>query len=326
MLAMLRRSRNGSRRPGSDYWKVVLIALIWVGVVVLLLGTGSRAQRRAERVPGLAPTTCAAGTLPDNRQPARLTLKGANNQVVPLGRHLERSTRELEYTVDDPDRVLRGLQNACLFADPSPFLDENGDSQLDDAKIYAEVRVTGTRVLLRVTFDRSQNELGPPGAYSGVVSVIDPRIERLDVPLRVTMAYPFWQFPLALLIGLIVPAGGYVWLLKGSFEGVRGQYLTVRRFQEYAFSRNGVLAFVSGSTAATGVFIAGYLKSDTWGGDVVQAVGLLGAMFTAFVAAATTVSAAGSDTSRKALEAVEEVDDGSQAPVAVAHAEGPAKA
>ena len=55
------------------------------------------------------------------------------------------------------------------------------------------------------------------------------------------------------------------------------------------------MAIGAGIAAAIGVFSAIYAKAPAWGTDWTSATGLFGATFSAFVAAATAVIAAGSD-------------------------------
>jgi hypothetical protein len=103
---------------------------------------------------------------------------------------------------------------------------------------------------------------------------------------------------MALAIAVLFPAAVYVWLLRGSFTGKdTNDVLDLRRLSNYLFSRNGLLAFGAGVVAAFGVFSATYLSAATWDPTAGSYIALLGGTFSAFVAAATTVSAAGADRS-----------------------------
>jgi hypothetical protein len=101
------------------------------------------------------------------------------------------------------------------------------------------------------------------------------------------------QLPLVVLLLVLPVAIAYLWLLKGSFHGTGP--VTVEQFDAYAFSRNGILAIGAGTASAVLVFSATYLSSPTWGTSVTDGIALFGAMFAAFAAAATPVTAAGTD-------------------------------
>ena len=80
----------------------------------------------------------------------------------------------------------------------------------------------GAQVLVVLTIARTYAGFAPAGDYAGTVSLVDPRIERVDIPLAVSMAYPVWQLPLVLLLLVLPLAIGYLWILKGSFHARRG--------------------------------------------------------------------------------------------------------
>ncbi|MGH3176601.1 MAG: hypothetical protein ACRDPF_22400, partial [Streptosporangiaceae bacterium] len=116
-----------------------------------------------------------------------------------------------------------------------------------------------------------------------------------DVAFNVTLSYPWWQLVFAVFVGMLLPAILYVWFLKGSFQSHQG--LTIGLLQDWLFSRTALMAVGAGFAAAIGVFSAIYAKAPQWGTDWTSATGLFGATFSAFVAAATAVTAAGSDRS-----------------------------
>jgi hypothetical protein len=59
----------------------------------------------------------------------------------------------------------------------------------------------------------------------------------------------------------------------------------------------GLIAVATGAVASFGILTATYLSSAAWDADVLRFIALTGSMFGAFVAAATTVAAAGADRS-----------------------------
>jgi hypothetical protein len=148
-------------------------------------------------------------------------------------------------------------------------------------------------VVLDVCFNRTDPEFGQPGSYTGVVTISDPRVTITDVTYSVTMSYPWWQLVAAVLLAMFPPAILYVWFLRGSFTSHTG--LKLGNFQEWIFSRVGLMAIGAGVAAAVGIFSATYAGAEEWGSNYTAATALFGATFSAFVAAATGVTAAGTD-------------------------------
>lgn len=294
------------------------MAVLWLLVLIVLLvcglsreGTGTTAhgatKQTANRDAGVDPTAQAAATrssqcaimsLSRGKRPARLAPHGAVLDVLAFSRDTDERTRSMEYDVTDPSGALAGAR--CLHVEVGEFLNDSKDAQLTPGRLTAVVALGPPgRATLSVTADRSEGDLGRPGSYTGLVEVIDPRVARTDVALRVTMSYPNWQLPLAVLIAMMAPGAIYVWLVKGSFTSrasAPGATLHLKEADAYWFSRNGLLAVGAGTAAAVGFFSATYLSSATWGANVEQWVTLFGGSFTAFTAAATAVSAAGSET------------------------------
>jgi hypothetical protein len=264
--------------------------------------TGSPATATSSSVTGTDDTLgigqaepCRPGAVPPaTATSATLAPLGTPVQSVALGHHLETQVREFEFGLTDPSGLLRDA--TCLPVHVNPFLRTGtGDSaELDRRHIDAAVSVSGGEVRLTLTLRRTDLDFAPPGSYTGTVSIIDPRLERVDIPLAVTLAYPIWQLPLVALL-LVLPAAVLnLWLLKGSFHAGDRQ-VTVQEFDDYAFSRNGVLAIGAGVAAAVLVFSTTYLSEATWGTSFVDVLSLVGAAFAAFTAAATPVTAAGTD-------------------------------
>jgi hypothetical protein len=155
----------------------------------------------------------------------------------------------------------------------------------------ANAKVVGNRAVLTVDLSRDGDRLGMPGSYSGSVRIIDPRVERRDISLQVTMSYPYWQFPVAMLVFVLFPALIYVWLVKGSFTSQMKKaspdkpaapdepvVLTAITFQNYVFSRNGIISIGAGVVAAVSFISATYLSGATWGSDITQWITLFGGM------------------------------------------------
>lgn len=175
------------------------------------------------------------------------------------------------------------------------FISSDGSQQLNPRDVNATATLQGGRVVLDVCFNRTDPGFGAPGSYFGAVSIVDPRVNRTDVAFNVTMSYPWWQLVFAVFAVMLPLAILYVWFLKGSFQSHRG--LNIELLQDWIFSRTALMALGAGFAAAIGVFSAIYAKAPAWGADWTSATGLFGATFSAFVAAATAVTAAGSDRS-----------------------------
>ena len=199
--------------------------------------------------------------------------------------------RRVEYDVTDPQKTLPAVGG--LDVSVGPFLSMPNSRQLEPKDINATAHVARSRVMLDVCFNRTDPHFGGPGTYSGTVTITDPRVTLTDVAFTVTMAYPWWQFVLAVLVAMLLPAVLYVWFLRGSFTAHPG--LTFADLQAWIFSRVTLMSLGAGIAAAVGIFSATYARAESWGTDYTAATALFGATFSAFVAAATGVTAAGSD-------------------------------
>jgi hypothetical protein len=255
--------------------------VVYLAAVLGLAGWGWHDHSALSAQPVQASASCAAAAAPKTGQaPAQLTTHGTQATTIAFGRDLTTHSRVFEFDATDQARLL--TEGSCVRARVGDFLrdgTEPGGGQLnaDDVNAFAQVRDGG--VLLTVTMTRADTAFGPAGLYTGTVSLDDPRIKRVDIPLTVSLAYPVWQLPLVVLLLVLPVAVTYLWLVKGSFHGVALSRLTLAGFDSYAFSRNGIMAIGAGAASATAVFAA------------------LGALFAAFATASTPVTAAGADAS-----------------------------
>src|SRR6185369_2949307 len=69
------------------------------------------------------------------------------------------------------------------------------------------------RVNMQLCIDRRPPETAFAGTYEGTVSIVDSRIHRVDLPVRVTAAAPQWQAVLLLLVLAVIGGSWYVWVL-----------------------------------------------------------------------------------------------------------------
>jgi len=275
------------------YWPTYALGFVWSAVLVGLLiwGLAARANARTD------PTRCrpqpAVSGIPATTptQPAQLKPRTEPRSAVAFYQDRTVTTRRSEYDITDPGHALGG--NTKLDVSVGPFLSTANSRQLNQDDINAIARVERSRVILDVCFNRTDPHFGSPGTYSGVVTITDPRVTLTDVSYTVTMSYPWWQLVVAVLVAMLLPAVLYLWFLRGSFTSHPG--LTASLIQDWIFSRVTLMSLGAGVAAAVGIFSAAYAHSEAWGTDYTAATALFGATFSAFVAAATGVTAAGSD-------------------------------
>lgn len=283
---------NAVGRGLASYWRILILSLVWLALLgsLLISGLESRANattdtracrpQRVSGVPSRAP-----------KQPAQLKPHSEPSSAIAFYQDRVVARRRIQYDITDPEGVLRN--KAPLAVSVGPFLNMSNSRELKASDITASAQVAQSRVVLDVCLNRTDPEFGSPGSYSGVVTITDPRVTLTDVTFAVTMAYPWWQLVFAVLAAMLLPAVFYVWFLRGSFTSHAG--LKVLDFQTWIFSRVALMSLGAGSAAAIGIFSATYARSEVWGSDYTAATALFGATFSAFVAAATGVTAAGVD-------------------------------
>jgi hypothetical protein len=297
-------------RPVRPWLRWIAVAVVYLGTVGYLFGTGMHEHSERLATPAAedankANNKCPTGSPPTGTQkPARLVPQGTQVQSIAFGRGLTKQTRDFEFGLTDPSGLLSTAPAAkgatCLPVQVGGFLrtGQVETAELNPEQIGATALIKGQQVLVRVILERRDPGFGPSGTYTGTISIVDPRTERVDIPLAVTLAYPVWRLPLVVLLLVLPVSVAYLWLLRGSFRaavGQAGKTVTFAEFDEYIFSRNGLLAIGAGAGSAILVFSATYLRSPTWGGDFVEAIGLFGAMFAGFAAASSPVTAAGQE-------------------------------
>jgi hypothetical protein len=239
--------------------------------------------------------------VPESYTPVKLILTGGQDTTLTFGRALGSKTLTLQYGVGTTQN---GIATPVLMAGRYPRLqvaDPLGFSSADQVPIPGgQVRalawVQNDRVLLRICVQRESAQQPPPGTYQGTVSIVDSRVERVDVPVTVTMSYPSWQWIMELLAGAVLLGTWYSWALRDKTSTNSALGWT---FVDWCGSMLGILSIGAGTVAAFGVYTATYLNGTAWGSDVTQYFTLFGAMFSAFLAGAATVhigAQAGRDT------------------------------
>ena len=159
-----------------------------------------------------AEQSCEA-TPPQQASSAAIVLEPRGTPVdsIAFGRNVGTQSRQFEFTAMSDQ-----LASGCLAMQASPFLriGEADTAQIDPERIHARADVIGRQVRVTVSVTRDAR-FAPSGAYTGTVEIMRPRVERVDIPLTVTMSYPVWQLPLVVLLLTIPIAIGYLWLING---------------------------------------------------------------------------------------------------------------
>lgn len=278
----------------KDHWKLLMVGVVWLALLATLViwGVSDRAsaQGTAEACAGVDQQGTGIPAEPPE-QPAQLQPRAESNATIAFYQDLRPAKRDIEYDVTDPDQVLHNGNSLEVRA--GGFVSLTGSRELRPDNIHAMALVEHGSVVLMVCFDRTDPGFGRPGIYSGIISINDPRVTRVDANFTVSMSYPWWQFVFAILVLMMLFAVLYVWLLRGSFSS-QGR-LKPTHLQEWLFSRTGLMSMGAGIAAAVGIFSAIYARAEDWGSDYTAATALFGATFTAFVAAATAPAAAGLD-------------------------------
>ncbi len=287
----------------GDCWRILILGLVWLMLLVSLVTWGlvdqANAKTDTSRCHEQRQATGNLSKAPE--QPAQLKPHSEPNSAIAFYQDRIVASRQIGYDITDPNRVLPN--NARLDVLVGPFLNTSNSRELKADDINASALVTHSRVILDVCFNRTDPAFGSAGSYSGVVTITDPRVTLTDVTFTVTMAYPRRQIVFAILVAMLLPAVLYVWFLRGSFTSQPG--LKPTHFQQWIFSRVALMSLGAGLAAAIGIFSATYARSEAWGSDYTAATALFGAAFSAFVAAATGVTAAGVDKKAHLVAATE---------------------
>ncbi|HEY6276585.1 MAG TPA: hypothetical protein VIX86_09660 [Streptosporangiaceae bacterium] len=227
----------------------------------------------------------ASGSPAPSTPPAKLVLINGQTTTLAFYRALTTKTLTIQYGISGILQDARAGQYPNLKVEQQDFL-RIDQVALPDSRVKVAAWYENGRVLLKLCVDRSGSKLADPGIYQGTVSIVDPRVDRVDVPIVVSLSYPSWQMVLELLVLATFAGSWYIWVLQGK----KAEDLAIGwDFVRWCGSMIGVLSIGAGVVAALSVYNAAYLNSDSWGYTVSQPLALLGAMFTAFLAGAATV-------------------------------------
>ena len=124
-----------------------------------------------------------------------------------------------------------------------------------------------------------------PGEYSGSVTFVDPRLPSTTIPFTVAVAFPIWPV-VAMVLCLVITAGGvFISVARNDPKG--SGHAGFRVVATFLGTWAGLVALIVGGGAALVAYASTYLNNNSWGAATLDWVSLAGAMFTAFVAAAT---------------------------------------
>ena len=142
------------------------------------------------------------------------------------------------------------------------------------------------RVLLKVCIDRTGAGFAAPGSYQGTISIVDPRVSPVSIPVTVTLDWPIWQWVMEGSCSWPPPWPGHGTSGSSRPRSIRAAPVSLL---DFCSNKLGILSIGAGIVAAFGVYSATYLNSVTWGSSSGQVFALFGAMFSAFLAGATAV-------------------------------------
>jgi hypothetical protein len=271
--------------PGGTGKLVAILGAIAVLLVLpmwsLLAGQPRAAPCNFQGEPVQAPGS--PGSPSSSTQAAKLVLINGQTTTLAFDRALTTKTLTIQYGITGA--IAGAGQYPLLQVSQQDFL-RSDEVALPSDRVKVAAWYQNGRVLLKVCVDRSGPKLADPGIYQGTVSIVDARVERVDIPVVVTLSYPSWQLVLELLVLAAFAGSWYVWVLQKKDPA---DSAISWGFVQYCSTMLGVLSIAAGVIAALGVYNATYLSSASWGSTVEQPLALLGAMFGAFLAGAASV-------------------------------------
>lgn len=283
------RGRIRSWIPGA----VLLIGAlavfpIWIGLTKITAHPPCQFRGRpaaAARIRGIAAPA----------KPAKLALLSGQPTVINFGRAIAVRTLTLGYGVTGALRHAGVHQHPGLRVTWLEF-QRSDQAALPDGRIKVAAWYEDGRVQLEVCINRATPAFADPGTYQGTVSIVDPRVARVDVPVQVNLSYPTWQWICALLVLASLAGSWYAWLLHRYGRGGDGDNLgnlsiaaSIGDYLRWFFTPAGIVSVVVGVAAALTVYNATYLSNGSWGASGWQYLSILGVMFSGFVAGATTI-------------------------------------
>jgi hypothetical protein len=272
------------------------------------LTTGDVQDKRSDEVWAFYNLPNRPDGLPATASPVALALTPDQPTTLKMGRSRTKRSLDVDYRpaasttaagaagstqVADP---LAALDGKYLRVDVSQFRRSDDDARLNAGKVIGTARVLGGQVRVTLCVDRrsaslTNSALGDAGSYSGSISIIDPRISRIDLPVTVLLAYPAWPVVLLLVLAAILAAAWASYIAKaGKTDNATFEW---RAWIASTTTSIGIISIFAGTAAALAAYNGTYLASDQWQARPQDAIALVGASFTAFLAATTALHVAG---------------------------------
>ncbi|NUR06810.1 MAG: hypothetical protein HOQ22_08360 [Nocardioidaceae bacterium] len=246
-------------------------------------------------------------------QPLQLALLPEQATTLHFGRSQAVRALDIDYKLSlqgaagasssqDVETLKKRLGKTPVQLDLLQFRRSDG-ANLNPDDVRARARVVGDRVRVTLCVDRRQADaLGGPGSYSGTVSIIDPRVARVDLPLVVDASDPNWARALALVVLAMIAGSWVTWVVKE--QKPDATRFNPKEWASWSVTAIGIISVVAGAAAAVAIYQASYLSDPTWGVSVSESIALLTAAFVAFMGATTGLHVAGlADKFRREQEA-----------------------
>jgi hypothetical protein len=281
-------STTGSAADSDKLSVTGRVITVGAGVLLLALLAGLWYWPSMEGTPkaqscALNAPAQSTGPVPTPVTPAKLVMADGQTTILPFDRGEVAKTLTIRYNINGTIPGAQQFPN--LRVDYLDFL-RFDEAALPASRVKVAAWYEDGHVVLQVCVDRSGSKLADPGIYQSTVSIVDPRIAPIDTQVTITLNYPNWTRVLVLMILAALGGTWYIWILRQKDEGERA---ISWGFFKWCGSMIGVLSIAAGTIAAFAIYNATYLRSDSWGSSPQQPIGLLGAMFTAFVTGAATV-------------------------------------
>lgn len=126
-----------------------------------------------------------------------------------------------------------------------------------------------------------------PGRYTGRVVIVDDRVQRIEIPVDITMQYREWPLMLTIFLGILPFAAFVVFAGQGKNAALRKANLV----QFGNWLRDNPVPIGSGVGAALTAFLAKYVNDPAWSGQPGEFLALIATVGGAFVTALTVVAA-----------------------------------
>lgn len=256
--------------------------------------------------------------------PPKASPTAATTTLVKLGHSKNSGIHTVTFTTKE---AVPSTQ-AFLPVTAGPFVASNGH-QLDPDTVLAWAEVAPDRKHGTVSFciPSTQRPDAPSGEFSGSLSVDQGAVQRLDLPVTLSLAYPNSLAVFGIGLGVCLVGSWYLFFLRRNdlppsivydkipppnetdeqkamreekFDRVlRWPFGFWHGYWRWVCSASGAITIVTGLFAAGAVFASNYLQSEAWSSDFQTWQAFCLSVGAAFVAAGTAGKLAQNATSKK---------------------------